>query len=428
MGKKILVSAYAISPTRGSEYSSAWNYINEMSKDNTLVVLYGVSGNHMGDVKEMETWLKSSSIPNVRFMPVLPNAITAKLNILNVKGIFHYAFYFAYRFWQLQVYDVAKKLIENEHFDLVHFLNPTGYREPGYLWKLKIPYIWGPIGGAQNRPTQLFKSLSVTNRFFFTIRNWVNTIQFNSNSRLKRAINATDLLLCSTIENKILFENKFNKSTTYIPENAINNSAGVYSYRTITLKGGDLCNILWIGSIDARKSLNFLIEALGNIKIKNWHLHVLGSGSFKPAMQKLAEKNQINGKISWHGHIPRSEVFNLLQLGHLHVITSLGEGTPTIIWEAMANGIPTISLDHCGMKDVICEKCGVKIDINSVEQVINDLTVVISDLIEHPEKINKLSIGVHECAKLHTWEHRRQLFNGYYDLAIENWKQKNAKK
>src|ERR1035437_922590 len=159
MGKKILVSAYAVSPTRGSEYSVAWNYINEMSKDNTLVVLYGVSGNHMGDVAEMEIWLESNSIPNVKFVPVLPNIFTEKLNLLNKKGIFPYAFYFAFRFWQLRVYSVAKKIIENEHFDLVHFLNPIGYREPGYLWKLNTPYLWGPIGGVPNRPSQLFNSL-----------------------------------------------------------------------------------------------------------------------------------------------------------------------------------------------------------------------------------------------------------------------------
>ena len=50
---------------------------------------------------------------------------------------------------------------------------------------------------------------------------------------------------------------------------------------------------------------------------------------------------------------------------HLHIITSLGEGNPTTIWEAMDRGIPTVSLNHCGMKDVICDKCGVKINIET---------------------------------------------------------------
>lgn len=76
MRKNILVLAYAISPIRGSEFSVAWNYINEMSKDNDLVVLYGSAGNHMGDFDELESWLFTYSIPNVRFVPVYPNGFT----------------------------------------------------------------------------------------------------------------------------------------------------------------------------------------------------------------------------------------------------------------------------------------------------------------------------------------------------------------
>ena len=66
--KKLLILAYAISPTRGSEYSVAWNYISEMSKDNELVVLYGASGLHMGDVEEMEKYISNTSVKNLSFI------------------------------------------------------------------------------------------------------------------------------------------------------------------------------------------------------------------------------------------------------------------------------------------------------------------------------------------------------------------------
>lgn len=426
MRKNILVVAYTISPIRGSEYSVAWNYINEMSKDNDLVVLYGAAGNHMGDFDEIESWLLNNSILNVRFVPINPNGFTLLLNYLNRKGIFPYIFYLAYNCWHRQVYKKAKELITNENFDLVHFLNPIGYREPGYLWKLGFPYIWGPIGGIPNRPEHLFEDLTLKNRTLFTVRNWVNAIQFKYNRRLKKALSATDLLLTATTENQVLIKKEYKKESIYLPENAIIESKAIT--RIINIKEGDVYNIAWIGSIDSRKSLNFLIEALGKVQIGNWHLHVIGEGSLKLAMQYLAEEMLISDKITWHGHIQRSEVFEILNSTHLHVITSLGEGNPTTIWEAMDRGIPTISLNHCGMKDVICERCGVKVDIESVHQIKTDLAYTISDLILNPTKINNLSAGVLECAKSHNWVKRRQLFNGYYELAIENWKQKRAHK
>ena len=426
MRKNILVLAYAISPVRGSEYSVAWNYINEMSKDNDLVVLYGAAGNHMGDFDELESWLLTNSIPNVRFVPVYPNEYTLKLNYLNRKGIFPYIFYLAYNFWHRQVYKIAKELIAKEHFDLIHFLNPIGYREPGHLWKLGLPYIWGPVGGVPNRPIQLFKDLTLKIRTLFTIRNWINTIQFRFNRRLRKALNTTDLLLTATTENQYLIKNEYKIESIYLPENAIIESKVIP--RIMNLKMDCKFNIIWIGRIDSNKSLNFLIEALGEVEARNWHLHILGEGNLKEKMQKLAFKIKVDDKITWYGHIPRSEVFEILSSAHLHVITSLGEGNPTTIWEAMDRGIPTISLNHCGMKDVICERCGIKINIESVQQVKTDLAYVISDLIQNPAKINDLSAGVLECAKSHTWSKRRQLFNGYYELAIENWKQKREPK
>ena len=59
--KNILVLAYQLSPTKGSEYSVAWNYVTRMSKYNHLTVLYGVSGIHLGDCDEMEGFAETKA-------------------------------------------------------------------------------------------------------------------------------------------------------------------------------------------------------------------------------------------------------------------------------------------------------------------------------------------------------------------------------
>lgn len=58
-----------------------------------------------------------------------------------------------------------------------------------------------------------------------------------------------------------------------------------------------------------------------------------------------------------------------------------------------------MSFDHCGMHDIICERCGVKIPILSYEQCVSDLAKNIDYLLEHPEKFEQLAYGVLECAK-----------------------------
>ena len=54
--------------------------------------------------------------------------------------------------WHRQAYRIARQLHEQLQFDLVHQVTFCGFREPGYLWKLEAPFVWGPIGGTQNYP------------------------------------------------------------------------------------------------------------------------------------------------------------------------------------------------------------------------------------------------------------------------------------
>lgn len=424
ISKKILLLAYAISPTRGSEYSSAWNYINSMSKDNELVVLYGASGSHMGDVDEMEHFNKLTPLSNVRFIPIKPNRFSNGLNWLNKANLLGYSFYLAYNIWHRQVYKKAKKLIENENFDLIHFLGPTGYREPGYLNKINLPYIWGPIGGIQNTPKKLIKALPLKNKLFFLIKNSINTIQFRFNSRLKRNLQTADVILTATSENQKLIEDYYKTPSIYFPENGIVNSSIHAPTHLDNLQPNSIINILWIGSIDTRKSLNILLEALAVINSTQWNLSVIGDGNKKNEMQKLSKHLGVDAQISWKGKIARQEVLNLLSKSHIHVVTSLGEGTPTTLWEAMSNGIPTISLDHCGMHDVICEKCGIKIPIQSHNQVVKDIGFQLNRLIKNPQEIKRLSDGVLKCAENYSWNNRHDFFNTIYELAIENWNKK----
>lgn len=73
-----------------------------------------------------------------------------------------------------------------------------------------------------------------------------------------------------------------------------------------------------------------------------------------PNLKKYADKHNINKHITWHGNIPREQVLRLMSDSHLHVISSLGDATTTVLFEAMSFAVPTMTLDHCGMAGVVC--------------------------------------------------------------------------
>lgn len=406
--------AYAISPYRGSEYAVAWNYVMHMSKYHRLTVVYGASGNHMGDVVEMEEYAHSHAVANVRFIAVKPDKLARVLNWPNRHGFFVYSFYYAYRRWHWQVYKQMLESLKTDHFDLVHYIGMIGYREPGYLWKLGLPYVWGPVSGANNAPWQLMKHMPLLGRAKLTFRSLANTIQFHTKRRLKRALKATDILLTATSENQRKFQEAHHKGSIYTPENCITDDIFMNKNKFINpLK----YHFIVIGRLDANKSVGILLESLTYVKhIDSLHIDIVGDGPLKERLRNYARMHGLDSMITWYGQLPRAEAVKIFNSAHLHVITSVSEGNPTTIWEAMSYGVPTMSFDHCGMHDTICDKCGIRIPIaKRYEDCVAAVAQNIDALLEHPERFYQLAQGTIECAHRYTWKEREKFLNQLYD-------------
>ena len=49
--------------------------------------------------------------------------------------------YWTYAKWQKKAFKIVEQLNKKEKIDLCHQLNMIGIREPGYLWRLNIPFV-----------------------------------------------------------------------------------------------------------------------------------------------------------------------------------------------------------------------------------------------------------------------------------------------
>ena len=115
------------------------------------------------------------------------------------------SYYWFYRIWQWRAYKKACELHKTVGFDLVHQLNMVGFREPGYLWKLKVPFVWGPVGGLGYTDWRLLGLLPLAGKVEFLFRNIINW--FHSNFLLRPRFAAmmaskTGALITATSENQ----------------------------------------------------------------------------------------------------------------------------------------------------------------------------------------------------------------------------------
>lgn len=409
----ILVLAYMISPYKGSEFSVAWNYVTEMSKDNDLTVLYGISGKHMGDCDEMEEYAQRHPINGVKLVAVRPNRLANTLNWLNRHDIFVYTFYYAYQVWQHLAFQEAKRIMKTTSFDLIHYVGMIGYREPGYLWKLGLPYVWGPVSGANNAPRQLMKKMPLTGKAKQLFRNMANYLQFHYSIRLKKALKATDILLTATSENHDKFLSVHKKKSICIPENAI---LGNIRLDKSKFELPDKYNMIVVGTLDARKSVGTLLEAVIKMKhIDRIHLDIIGDGPLRICLENQVRQNGISNIVTWHGMLPREKTIDMFDNALLHIITSVSEGNPTTIWEAMMHGVPTLSFDHCGMHDTLKDGAGILIGIKpTYEENVATLANTLDSLVEHPDRFKELAVATVKRAEEFTWEKRRAFLNQLY--------------
>lgn len=117
---------------------------------------------------------------------------------------------------------------------------------------------------------------------------------------------------------------------------------------------GECFNIISVGRLERVKDYSTLLRALSillnnnNIKIK---LKIVGDGSEKEALKKLAIELRINEYVEWLGI--RRDLPKLFNDSDLFVITSEYEGFGLVAAEAMACCLPVISTDNGGVPEVL---------------------------------------------------------------------------
>ena len=180
-------------------------------------------------------------------------------------------------------------------------------------------------------------------------------------------------------------------------------------YRIITTASADV----------PLKGLKFLIEAMTEIieEIPEAHLMVLGRAKEKGDIAKQISRLNLEEKISFRSGLSQSEVVSLYLSSHICVIPSLYEGFGFGAGEAMACGLPLISTQSGGLKEVIGQEA-VIIEAASSEAIIK----AVKDLFSNKEKQLALSrAGRKRMEKEFNWMKAAEAYEKIYSKTIKEF-------
>ena len=162
--------------------------------------------------------------------------------------------------WQKDAFQAGKQLHEQIGFDIVHQLTYVGFRVPGCLWKLGLPFVWGPIGGLEQTTWSLIPSLGLRGGLHSAARNLFNEWDRRFAQLPKQAFAAADgAIIAATRGIQREIHRFYRKESSVISEIGlppITQKEPCWRPATAPL------HLLWCGNLNPRKALPFLFSAL----------------------------------------------------------------------------------------------------------------------------------------------------------------------
>jgi glycosyltransferase involved in cell wall biosynthesis len=397
---RVLLSAYACEPNRGSEPGNGWNWALHLAKEGHDVLLVTCHRGRKSIEEQLEKIGKALSL-KVKYVDV-PLWIRPLLR--GKFGIFAH-----YILWQNSSFRAARGM--TEVVDIVHHVTWGSIKGGPRLWRLKKPFVFGPIGGGQVTPRGFYSVFG--NAWLIEKMRTLLTLKILVlNPFLKLLIRNSSLVLVTNKETLLLVKSMGAKCVEFFLDTGLPES--YYPKRFPTRIQKDEFRVLWVGSLYPRKALPIAIEVIRRLTFPV-KLTILGDGPMRKKLKSIIDDPIIKNKVEWRGQVPWQEVRKYYIKSDAFLFTSLRDSCPAQLLEAMAFGLPIVTFNHHGARDLVPRSAGIKIKIGSLENTIIRVVQAVEQLYKFPEQREAMGRIGYEFAKKQEWSRKVQLISRYYE-------------
>lgn len=403
----ILINAYACSPNMGSEPGMAWNWCVNLAKYSELhIITEGEFRN------EIEAALPT--LPQGKNMHFYYNPVSEKIRKM-CWNQGDWRFYKYYKEWQWKTFLIAKDICKETHIDILHQLNMIGFREPGYLWKIPdIPFVWGPVDAKESFPLAYLEGASLKTKLFIQLKNTITKWQLQHAKRVRLAVKRASCVISASSNSQQAFKKYFQI------ESPLLNETGCYiqEHPIIDKSKKEYLDVLWVGKLDFRKQLGLALRSIAATKNPHIKLHIVGGGN-NFIYQTLAKELGIESQCKWYGAISHEEVQTIMQKSDVFFFTSVAEGTPHVVLEAIGNNLPVVCFDTCGQGDSINETVGRKIKLSNPNLSSQQFAMILNELENNRDMLKEMSENCKERQKELSWDRKAQQMIGLYQKILK---------
>jgi glycosyltransferase involved in cell wall biosynthesis len=400
--KKILLSAFACEPGKGSEQGNGWNWAVGLVNKGYEVHCLTRDVNRPG----IET---SNQPDHLHFHYIKMPLGTEALYLMTPASIYLY-----YMMWQYLAYKKAKSLHKSVVFDIVHHVTWGSLQMGSYLYKLNIPFIFGPAGGGQKAP-ELFKHYFLNHWASEEKREKVSNWLIKYNPACRKMLKKAHVVLASNpdtllMANKIGAKNCHFSLDTALPQSFFPTEVSV------KLPVNGKLRLLWVGRFMPRKGVLLILDVMQQLKlIPEITLTIVGFGEMEEAIVTQIRDYNLENTVKLAGKVPYDQVSTYYDSHDVFFFTSLRDSCPAQLLEAMAFGMPVVTLDLHGQALLVNDKTGIRCSAVSPGVAISELKEALLRLYNEPALVSKMSAEAIRFARKQTWPEKiATIVENYY--------------
>ena len=405
---RVLLSAYACEPARGSEPGIGWNWACHLAQAGHEVCVLTRANNRLA----IENALRNEPVRRLRFAYYdLPG--WARWWKRGGHGVHLY-----YLLWQWGAFRAARRLHRSRPFDVVHHITFGVFRQPSFMAYLGPPFVFGPVGGGESAPLRLWTGTPWRARFSERVRELANRL-VRHDPIMRGVFTRASVILCKT---RATFESipaSYRARCRLLLEVGMDRPLGHAGAPVQSGRGG--LRVLYVGRLLHWKGLHLALRAFARLLGTDPEatFTIVGEGPAYASLRTLARELEIAHAIRWSPWLERERVLELYAEHDVFLFPSLHDSSGNAVLEALSRGVPVICLDNGGPAAIVDASCGLTVPATSPEATINGLVEALRALSGDDERRRRMAIAARErVAREFSWTAQADRMTGIYNDAL----------
>ena len=363
---KILISAIACDPYKGSESLHGWIACRALANLGELWLL--VSAEHQKGVDQAQ---QNGIVPeNMHFVfvdkhkPYNENRMVARFQSWG-----------RYMKFNRMILPVARELHAKIGFDLSHHVTYSTWRVGSPLWRLGIPFIWGPISGTEVFPLAKFGGILSPSAKAFEAARIAGGVYSGLNPEVHRcAENAFHIFAAhnEAVPHLARLRGK-NEGISVLSYYAFSVATiAMFARPAFKVRENDApLKILAGGNLEGRKGVAIALRGLALAKEQGarFAYRITGNGSEEAHLKNLAASLGLEKEVIIGQAFSREDYMSELKDSDLYLLPSLREGGGLTMMESMLAGCVPIVADCGGPGSAVTDECGVKVPVTTPREM-----------------------------------------------------------